>query len=79
MPGIELTKSSNEIFDLMCCRKRLLVVGGGYIAIEFAGIFAGLGVDTTLSYRGPNLLKNLIAKSSISWLQKWLGKELMSG
>ena len=57
MPGIELTKSSNEIFDLDVLPKRLLVVGGGYIAVEFAGIFAGLGVDTTLSYRGPNLLK----------------------
>ena len=57
MPGIELTKTSNEIFDLDVLPKRILVVGGGYIAVEFAGIFAGLGVDTTLSYRGPNLLK----------------------
>ena len=57
MPGIELTKTSNEIFDLDVLPKRMLVVGGGYIAVEFAGIFAGLGVDTTLSYRGPNLLK----------------------
>ena len=57
MPGIELTKTSNEIFDLERLPKRILVVGGGYIAVEFAGIFAGLGVDTTLSYRGPNLLK----------------------
>ena len=57
MPGIELTKTSNEIFDLDVLPKRILVVGGGYIAVEFAGIFAGLGVDTMLSYRGPNLLK----------------------
>jgi glutathione reductase (NADPH) len=57
MPGIELTKTSNEIFDLDSLPKRILVVGGGYIAVEFAGIFAGLGVETTLSYRGPNLLK----------------------
>ena len=57
MPGIELTKTSNEIFDLAKLPKRILVVGGGYIAVEFAGIFAGLGVETTLSYRGPNLLK----------------------
>ena len=57
MPGIELTKTSNEIFDLDSLPKRVLVVGGGYIAVEFAGIFAGLGVETTLSYRGPNLLK----------------------
>ena len=57
MPGIELTKTSNEIFDLETLPKRILIVGGGYIAVEFAGIFAGLGVETTLSYRGPNLLK----------------------
>ena len=57
MPGIELTKTSNEIFDLEKLPERILVVGGGYIAVEFAGIFAGMGVQTTLSYRGPNLLK----------------------
>ena len=57
MPGIELTKTSNEIFDLDVLPKRMLGVGGGYIAVEFAGIFAGLGVDTTLAYRGSNLLK----------------------
>ena len=57
IPGIELTKTSNEIFDLEKLPERILVVGGGYIAVEFAGIFAGLGVQTTLSYRGPNLLK----------------------
>ena len=58
MPGIELTKTSNEIFDLEHLPNRILIVGGGYIAVEFAGIFAGLGVETTLSYRGPNLLKD---------------------
>lgn len=57
MPGIELTKTSNEIFDLDKLPERILIVGGGYIAVEFAGIFAGMGVQTTLSYRGPNLLK----------------------
>ena len=57
MPGIEYAKSSNEIFDLDRLPNRIVVVGGGYIAVEFAGIFAGLGVQTTLSYRGPNLLK----------------------
>ena len=58
VPGIELTKSSNEIFDLEHLPNRILVVGGGYIAVEFAGIFAGLGVKTILSYRGPKLLKD---------------------
>lgn len=57
MPGIELTLTSNEIFDLPALPKKILVVGGGYIAIEFAGIFAGLGVETVLSYRGPQILK----------------------
>ncbi len=57
MPGIDLALSSNEIFDLPELPKRILVVGGGYIAVEFAGIFAGLGVQTILSYRGPNILK----------------------
>ena len=56
--GIELTKTSNEIFDLDKIPNRILIIGGGYIAVEFAGIFAGLGVETTLSYRGPNLLKD---------------------
>ena len=58
IPGIELTKTSNEIFDLDRIPNRILIVGGGYIAVEFASIFAGLGVKTTLSYRGPNLLKD---------------------
>lgn len=58
MPGIHLTKTSNEIFDLERLPESILIVGGGYIAVEFAGIFAGLGVRTTLSYRGPHLLKD---------------------
>ena len=58
IPGIELTKTSNEIFDLDRIPNRILIVGGGYIAVEFASIFAGLGVKTTLSYRGLNLLKD---------------------
>ncbi|MDC1208638.1 glutathione-disulfide reductase [Litorivicinus sp.] len=57
IPGIELTMTSNEIFDLDTLPNRILVVGGGYIAVEFAGIFAGLGVETILSYRGPHILK----------------------
>lgn len=50
-PGSELVVTSNEIFDLAEFPQRILVVGGGYIALEFAGIFAGLGAQTTLSYR----------------------------
>jgi glutathione reductase (NADPH) len=57
IPGIELVISSNEAFQLPALPKRMLIVGGGYIALEFAGIFNGLGVETTLMYRGPNVLR----------------------
>jgi glutathione reductase (NADPH) len=57
IPGIELAISSNEAFQLPQLPKRILIVGGGYIAAEFAGIFNGLGVETTLMYRGPNILR----------------------
>jgi glutathione reductase (NADPH) len=57
IPGIELAITSNEAFHLPELPKRILVVGGGYIALEFAGIFNGLGVETTLMYRGPNVLR----------------------
>lgn len=50
--------SSNEMFFLDELPKRAVVVGGGYIAVEFAGILNGLGVDTHLVYRGTNLLKS---------------------
>lgn len=57
LPGIEHAITSNEAFHLDELPKRILVVGGGYIAVEFACIFNGLGVDTTLVYRGPNILR----------------------
>jgi glutathione reductase (NADPH) len=57
VPGIEHAISSEEAFHLPELPKRILIAGGGYIAVEFAGIFAGLGVDTTLIYRGPNILR----------------------
>ncbi|NJN52540.1 MAG: glutathione-disulfide reductase [Gammaproteobacteria bacterium] len=56
-PGAEHVISSNEAFYLDQFPRRALVVGGGYIAVEFAGIFAGLGAATTLSYRGPLFLR----------------------
>jgi glutathione reductase (NADPH) len=56
-PGAEHIITSEEAFHLDELPKRILIAGGGYIAVEFAGIFAGLGVDTTLVYRGPNLLR----------------------
>jgi glutathione reductase (NADPH) len=57
LEGIEHVITSNEAFHLEKLPKSILVVGGGYIAVEFAGIFNGLGVDTTLVYRGPNILR----------------------
>jgi len=56
-PGSEHAITSNEAFYLDTFPKRALVVGGGYIAVEFAGIFNGLGVATQLSYRGDMLLR----------------------
>jgi len=56
-PGSHLAITSNEIFDLDTFPKRLAVVGGGYIAVEFAGIFNGLGAQVTQLYRGPLFLR----------------------
>ena len=56
-PGSDLVVTSNEIFHLPEFPRRALVLGGGYIAVEFAGIFAGLGAYTTLAYRGELLLR----------------------
>ncbi len=57
LPGVEHAISSEQAFHLPELPKRILIAGGGYIAVEFAGIFAGLGVETTLIYRGPNILR----------------------
>ena len=57
IPGIEHVISSNEVFHLEKQPKRILIQGGGYIALEFACIFAGLGTDVTLVYRGDNILR----------------------
>lgn len=57
IPGRELAITSNEIFHLDTLPKRALVVGGGYIASEFACILHGLGVDTTQYYRGAQILR----------------------
>ncbi len=55
--GVEHAITSNEAFHLDRLPKSIMVVGGGYIAVEFAGIFNGLGVETTLLYRGANILR----------------------
>jgi glutathione reductase (NADPH) len=57
IPGIEHVISSNEAFHLAELPKRVVIQGGGYIALEFACIFAGFGSDVTVIYRGGNILR----------------------
>lgn len=57
IPGAEHGITSNEAFDLPTLPRSILIEGGGYVAVEFATIFAGLGVDTTLVYRGDCVLR----------------------
>jgi glutathione reductase (NADPH) len=57
IPGIEHVISSNEAFHLDELPRRILIQGGGYIAVEFAGIFNGLGSEVTLVYRGEDILR----------------------
>ena len=49
--------TSDEAFDLKKLPKKILILGGGYIAVEFASIFNGLGVDVTVCIRGEKILK----------------------
>jgi glutathione reductase (NADPH) len=57
LPGHELAITSNEMFHLEQLPRRICIVGGGYIAVEFAGIMQGLGVETILIYRGEKILR----------------------
>jgi glutathione reductase (NADPH) len=57
LPGHEYCITSNEAFHLESLPKSIVIAGGGYIAVEFAGIFHGLGVETTLVYRGKEILQ----------------------
>jgi glutathione reductase (NADPH) len=61
LPGAEFAITSNEIFDLPAFPNRLVVVGGGYIACEFASIFRGLGAQVTQLYRGEQVLRGFDA------------------
>ena len=72
IPGAELAITSNEAFHLERLPERALIVGGGYIAAEFASIFNGLGVQTTLAYRGARLLRGFDAE-----LGTRLGEEMI--
>lgn len=57
LPGIEHAITSDQAFHLPSLPRRIVIVGGGYIAVEFAGIFAGLGVQVTQLYRGSLFLR----------------------
>ncbi len=57
IPGIEHVITSNEALDLATLPKRIAIVGGGYIAVEFAGIFNALGADVTIIIRAPQILR----------------------
>jgi glutathione reductase (NADPH) len=57
LPGVVHAITSNEVFDLPAFPKRLVIAGAGYIAVEFAGLFAALGSEVTLIYRGDNILR----------------------
>ena len=69
-PGSEHVISSNEAFFLDDLPKKALVVGGGYIGVEFAGIFNGLGVETTLAYR-----RDLFLRGFDMSLREYLNRE----
>lgn len=57
IPGHDLGFTSNEAFHLPALPRRIVILGGGYIAVEFAGIFNGLGCEVALAYRGPQFLR----------------------
>ncbi len=57
VPGRELVMTSDDMFALTARPQRFVVIGGGYIAVEFAGILNGLGSEVTLVYRGPHFLR----------------------
>lgn len=65
IPGAEHAISSNEFFHLESLPRRVVVFGGGYIAVEFSSIFNGLGAETTLVNRGPQVLKDFDADLGI--------------
>lgn len=81
LKGAEFAISSDEAFTLPELPERALIIGGGYIASEFAGIFAGLGVKTIQSYRGDALLKGFDdeVRAEVNDIQKNNGIELKFG
>ncbi len=78
LKGAEYAITSDDAFTLETLPERALIIGGGYIASEFAGIFAGLGVETIQAYRGPSLLKGFDddVRAQVDVIQKNNGIEL---
>ncbi|MCY4152595.1 MAG: glutathione-disulfide reductase [Aestuariivita sp.] len=78
IPNADLALVSDDLFKLNCLPKTILIVGGGYIACEFAGILNGLGVRVTQFYRGSQILRgfDLEARELIADQMKGAGVEL---
>ncbi len=76
IPGREHVTDSNQVFFLPKQPKRVLVVGGGYIAVEFASVFHGLGSDTQLAYRGELFLRGFDQDVREHLHQELLKKEM---
>lgn len=70
LDGHEYAITSNEAFHLKELPRRVVVAGGGYIAVEFAGIFAGLGAETTLIYRGSKILRGFDEDLSVTLMEE---------
>jgi glutathione reductase (NADPH) len=70
IPGIEHAISSNEALELKSLPRRALIVGGGYIAVEFAGIFATAGAEVTIAIRGEGLLRGFDDDVRVSLAQE---------
>ncbi len=81
IPGMEHAISSNEIFDLKEFPKRLLVIGGGYIAVEFASVFVRLGSAVTQVFRADNVLRGFDGdmRVGLSDAMKHAGVDLRPG
>jgi glutathione reductase (NADPH) len=80
LPGRALVITSNQAFHIDRLPRRLAIVGGGYIALEFAGIFSGLGVETVVIHRGEQILRGFDAdlRSGLATEMKKKGIEIMT-
>src|ERR1700735_3047761 len=74
IPGIEHAITSNEALDLPQLPRRITIVGGGYIAVEFAGIFHALGVEVTLVLRGDSVLRGFDEDVRLALSQELAGR-----